>query len=105
VSDADGPLSWRDVYAAVASSEARVLVAIGTLTAKLDADLGSVKAEVTALSGRVRDVENMLLVQGTRERSVVEVLGKGKTLALLLLSAIGAVLATLNAIAGISGQP
>lgn len=35
----NGPLSWRDVYRAVAESEARVIAAVGTLGVRLDVEL------------------------------------------------------------------
>jgi hypothetical protein len=83
------PLSWRDVYRAVEKSEDRIVAVV--------TDLGTRLSEKQAEhSRRLRTLEDLAIVNSTRQRSVVEMLGRGKTFLLLGFSATGATVALIN---------
>lgn len=109
--DNAGPLSWRDVYRAVAESEVRIVAAINTAVAPLTASSadhegrirslelgGSNEAKeankaIAALTLRVAALELEENTLMAREKGILATLSAGQKTVLLLASIVGMALA------------
>jgi hypothetical protein len=87
----NGSLSWRDIYRAVEASEAKI-------TTRLDAMASLLITRLEKHDEEIRDIQDRNLRQEARDKSVVEILGRGRTALLLGFSAVGAALAILDAL-------